>query len=192
MAATLCSFAGTLGVTPSPFDCWLAERGLHSFELRYDRAEATAARLADALTSAPSVTSVVYPGRADHPDRALAVDLFGARGGYLVTFTLAGGRAAANAFARAVPQLAFAPTLGDVATTVSHPASSSHRGLDPAARRALGITEGTLRLSVGIEEPDVLIAEVLAAINRAADNRATGDGAAATGDGAAATGDGGQ
>jgi cystathionine gamma-synthase len=156
--------AVTLGLTPSPFDCWLAERGLHSFELRYDRAEANAARLADHLAGLPGVRRVLYPTRPDHPDHNRAVALLGARGGNMVSFEIAGGRAAANALTRAAPQIAFAPTLGDIGTTLSHPASSSHRALDPEARVALGISEGFFRVSVGIEEADLLIAEFTAAI----------------------------
>lgn len=171
LAERLRTFAGTLGATPSPFDCWLAERGLHSFELRYDRAEDTARQLADVLAQTPGVSSVRYPGRADHPDHERARALFGNRGGHLVTFDLDGGRAAANAFSRATPHLAFAPTLGDVATTISHPASSSHRKVATPEREALGITEGTLRVSVGIEDPEGLIGEI---VNAAAASRTGG------------------
>ncbi len=141
----------TLGLTPSPFDCWLAERGVYTFPLRYDRAEATAAAVADRLAGLPGVARVLYPGRRDHPDHNRAAALLGARGGNMLSFELTGGRAAANAFTAAAP-LAFAPTLGDVATTVSHPASSSHRSLTPEARAALGISEGFFRLSVGVED----------------------------------------
>ncbi len=144
----------TFGMTPSPWDCWMAERGLHSFALRYDRACATATALADTLPDHAAVARVAYPGREDHPDRARAHSLLRGRNGNMVTFDLAGGRDAANAFVRAAADLPFAPTLGDVATTLSHPASSSHRGLTEAARRSIGITEGTIRVSVGIEETD--------------------------------------
>jgi cystathionine gamma-synthase len=152
---------------PSPFDCWLALRGLETFALRHDRAEATARALAAFLPGLPGVRRVIYPGRADHPDHARAERLLGPRTGNLLSFEIAGGRAAANAFVRAAARapdgrggLAFAPTLGDVATTLSHPASSSHRGLAPAERAALGITEGFFRLSVGLEDPEVLMADL--------------------------------
>ncbi|MDP2739782.1 MAG: aminotransferase class I/II-fold pyridoxal phosphate-dependent enzyme [Pseudorhodobacter sp.] len=145
-------FAVTLGLTPSPFDCWLAERGLHSFHLRYDRAEENAARLADHLAGLAGVRRVVYPLRPDHPDHNRAVGLLGARGGNMVSFELSGGRAAANALTRAMPGIAFAPTLGDIGTTLSHPASSSHRAVAAAARAAVGISEGFFRVSVGVED----------------------------------------
>ncbi|MCB2111169.1 MAG: PLP-dependent transferase [Defluviimonas sp.] len=150
-------FAVTTGMTPSPFDCWLAERGLYSFHLRYDRAEANAARLADHLAGREGVTRVLYPGRPDHPDHNRAAAILGPRGGHMVSFELAGGRAAANALTRAMPQVNFAPTLGDIATTLSHPASSSHRSLGPEGRARLGISEGFFRVSVGVEEIEVLL-----------------------------------
>ncbi|MGC9418433.1 MAG: trans-sulfuration enzyme family protein [Rhodovulum sp.] len=152
--------ATTWGTTASPFDCWLAERGLLSFELRYDRAEENAARLADHLAGQPGVRRVLYPGRADHPDHNRAGALLAGRFGNMLSFELEGGRAAANAFTRACPGLAFAPTLGDVATTLSHPASSSHRALTTNARAMLGISEGFFRVSLGIEPIDALIEEV--------------------------------
>ncbi|MBL4917884.1 trans-sulfuration enzyme family protein [Szabonella alba] len=152
-------FAVTTGLTPSPFDCWLAERGLHSFHLRYDRAEANAARLADHLAGLTGVRRVLYPLRPDHPDHNRAVGLLGARGGNMVSFELTGGRAAANALTRAMPDLAFAPTLGDIGTTLSHPASSSHRAVAPEARQQIGISEGFFRISVGCEDIDLLLAE---------------------------------
>ena len=153
----------TWGLTPSPFDCWLAERGLHSFDLRFDKAEATATKLADALANAPGVKRVIYPTRPDHPDHNRAVGLLNGRGGNMLSFELTGGREAANAFTRAASEIAFAPTLGDVGTTLSHPASSSHRGLTPEGRIALGISEGFFRVSVGIEDADLLISEMTAA-----------------------------
>ena len=158
------SFAVTMGLTASPFDCWLAERGLLTFELRYDRAEATATALAARLGELPGVGGLRYPLSADHPDRARAEALLGARGCNMVTFEVAGGRAGADAFARAAGEagLPMAPTLGDAGSTLSHPASSSHRALDLEARAALGIGEGTFRLSVGLEPEEALFAALAA------------------------------
>lgn len=141
----------TMGLTPSPQDCWLAERGLYSFELRYARAQENAAALADMLGASDKVAQVLYPARADHPDHARARSILTNGFGNMVSFTIKGGRPEAVALTRAMPQIAFAPTLGDVATTLSHPPSSSHRGLTPEGRAALGITEGFFRVSVGIE-----------------------------------------
>ncbi len=159
--------AVTMGFTPSPFDCWLAERGLMSFDLRYDRAEATARALADALARAPGVRRVLYPTRPDHPDRSLSAGLLGDRGSHMVSFEIEGGRAEANALVRAASGIAFAPTLGDIGTTLSHPATSSHRGLTPERRAALGMSEGFFRVSVGCEDPSWLIDTLTAAIGAA-------------------------
>lgn len=155
----------TLGLTPSPYDCWMAERGLYTFELRHARASETAALLADLLADHGAVDSVLYPGRGDHPDHARAAEILVGQFGNMVSFTLKGGRSAANAFTAAAPGLPFAPTLGDVATMLSHPASSSHRGLTPQAREALGISEGMFRVSVGIEPPETVLDEIRRALN---------------------------
>lgn len=150
-------FAVTAGLTPSPFDCWLAERGMLTFDLRFDRAQATAVALADHLAGLPGVKRVLYPLRSDHPDRDRAAALLGGQGCNMVSFELEGGRAQANAFARGAEGLSFAPTLGDVGTTLSHPASSSHRGMTEQERAAAGLSEGFFRVSVGLEDPDALL-----------------------------------
>ncbi len=150
-------FAVTTGMTPSPYDCWLAERGLMTFDLRFDRAQQTARVLADHLACQQGVTKLLYPTRNDHPDSARAQAVLAGAGCNMVTFEIAGGRGAANAFAQAAQGVAFAPTLGDVGTTLSHPASSSHRALSAEHRAAIGISEGTFRVSVGLEDPQALI-----------------------------------
>jgi cystathionine beta-lyase/cystathionine gamma-synthase len=160
-------FTVTAGMSPSPFDCWLAERGMLSFDLRFDRAQATAHRLADHLATLPGVKRVIYPARADHPDQSRAAALLGDQFCNMVSFELHGARAEANAFTRAAEGLSFAPTLGDVGTTISHPASSSHRAMTAKQREALGMSEGFFRISVGLEEPDTLCAVFTDAISAA-------------------------
>ncbi len=164
LARRLYDVTVTWGLTPSPFDCWLAERGLHSFDIRFERAQANAAALADHLAGLEGVEAVLYPGRPDHPDHNRAVALLGGQGGTMVSFRLKGGRAEVNRFLRAAGNIPFAPTLGDIGTTLSHPASSSHRGLTPEGRAALGITEGFIRVSVGIEEIGMLKREFASAV----------------------------
>jgi cystathionine beta-lyase/cystathionine gamma-synthase len=149
-------FTVTAGMSPSPFDCWLAERGMLSFDLRFDRAQTTAHHLANHLAALPGIKRVIYPARPDHPDHARAAQLLQGQFCNMVSFELDGGRPQANAFTRAAEGLSFAPTLGDVGTTISHPASSSHRALTPAQREALGMSEGFFRISVGLEEPGAL------------------------------------
>lgn len=158
LTAKMKVFATTLGLTPSPFDCWLAERGMMTFDLRFKQAQDTARTLADHLAGAAGVKRVLYPTRSDHPDHGRAQSILQGQGGNMLSFELDGARAQANAFAEAAKGIAFAPTLGDVGTTLSHPASSSHRALTPEQRAAIGITEGFFRVSVGLEEPTALMA----------------------------------
>ncbi len=160
-------FAVTTGMTASPFDCWLAERGLASFGLRFARSQESAAVLADWLADQDIVERVLYPARPDHPDHNRTMGLMKGQGGNIISFTLKGGRDSANAFATAASGVAFAPTLGDVGTTLSHAASSSHRVMAPEAREAQGITEGFFRVSVGLEDPAALIDTFTAGLNAA-------------------------
>ena len=161
--------AVTMGFTPSPFDCWLAERGLYTFDLRYERSTSNAALLADALASMDGVQRVLYPARQDHPDHNRSVSMLNGEGGHMVSFEIEGGRSATNAFVRAAQGLNFAPTLGDIATTISHPPTSSHRALTPEGRAAIGISEGFFRISVGCEEIGSLINSFEAAAKAASE-----------------------
>jgi cystathionine gamma-synthase len=166
----------TWGLNGSPFDCWLAERGMHTLELRVARGTANAAALADFLARQPAVRRVFYPGRMDHPDHAVARRLFGEQFGNMVTFELAGGRETVNRFMQALQSIPFAPTLGDVSTMISHPAVTSHRGLTAAARDALGIHEGTIRVSVGVEAFSLLEDEFRAALSEVSTSSAASTG----------------
>ncbi len=142
----------TWGMNPSPFDCWLVERGLETLRLRYEQAERNAKALATMLSTHPAVSRVWYPGLESHPDHRVACRLFGDRTGTMLSFELKGGRAAVDRFLqRAGQDLPFAPTLGDVCTLLTHPLSSSHRKLDPAEAERLGISEGLVRVSCGVE-----------------------------------------
>lgn len=154
----------TWGLTPAPFDCWQAERGLHSFQIRFDKAQENARALADTLGDLKGVEAVLYPGRTDHPDHNRARAILGDNPGNMISFRLNGGRDEANRFIRAAKHIPFAPTLGDIGTTISHSASSSHRAMDPRAREALGITEGFFRVSVGVEDIDQLTREFAKAV----------------------------
>lgn len=145
------------GLSSSPFDCWLAERGLATAHLRIERACQNALAAAQFLvTQQPRVAEVYYPGLAEHPQHALAQRQFGSLFGTIVSFRLAGGRAAADAFIDTGKQIPFCPSLGEVSTTLSHPETTSHRGLTAEQRVALGITGGTIRLSVGTESIDFI------------------------------------
>ena len=158
VSKSISDFCVTSGMTPSPFDCWLAERGLLTFRLRYQKAQDNAIRLAKAMSEHPNISKILYPLRQDHPDFATAQNLLGNQGCNMVSFELAEKtREAANRLVENLQEIAFAPTLGDIGTTLSHPASSSHRGLSIEERSLLGISEGFFRVSVGIEDGDTLI-----------------------------------
>jgi cystathionine beta-lyase/cystathionine gamma-synthase len=140
------------GFAANPFDCWLAERGLSTLPLRMKTASANAAALAEWLPRQPVVTNVIYPGLATHPHRELAGRLLRGGFGNMLCFDLAGGREAVNRFLRQAPGIPFSPSLGHATTTCSHPATTSHRYVSPAEKQRHGITEGLIRLSVGVEE----------------------------------------
>jgi cystathionine beta-lyase/cystathionine gamma-synthase len=144
----------TWGLGASPFDCWLAARGLGTMALRVERSNDNALSAAEFLAGELASGAVQYPGLENHPDHALAARQFLGRFGSIVTFTLPGGTPAATAFMKGASRIAFSPSLGDLSTTLSHPESTSHRSMSPADRRRLGIEGGTIRLSVGIESPD--------------------------------------
>lgn len=145
------------GLSSAPFDCWLALRGLGTLGLRIERACENALAVAQFLAKSKTVQAVYYPGLPDHPDHELARRQFGDRYGTIVTFTLEGGLDAARSFMAASNGIPFCPSLGELSTTLSHPESTSHRGLTTQARHSLGITGGTIRLSLGIESAATII-----------------------------------
>lgn len=173
----------TLGAPLAPLEAWLALRGLRTLAVRLARQSENAAAVAQQLAAARlpggAVEAVWYPGLAEHPTHAAAVATLTQGYGAMVAFRLAGGRPAVARFLAALSLIRFAATLGDVSSTVSHPASTSHRGLPPGERQAAGIDEGVLRLSVGLEAVDDIIADLerglAAATGRGGRARSTGE-----------------
>jgi cystathionine beta-lyase/cystathionine gamma-synthase len=148
-----------VGVNADPFAAWLMLRGIQTLPLRMRQHHENAATLADRLAGHPAVTAVHWPGRADHPDRAVAERLLDGYGGVLA-FDLEGGREAGFSLSKRIRLIHLAASLGGVTSNLMHPASTSHRQLDEEALRAAGIGPGTVRLSVGIEHVDDLWADL--------------------------------
>jgi methionine-gamma-lyase len=149
--------ARLLGATPGAFDAWLALRGLRTAALRVSRSTESAAELASWLGGRSEVSAVHYPGRRGPHDEELADALLPRGRGPMLTIELPGGEAAVDRLLGAMRLVRLAPSLGDVATTVSHPARTSHRGLSDPERERLGIHGGLLRMSIGIEALDDLL-----------------------------------
>ncbi len=141
----------TWGFSPAPLDCWLASRGVGTLALRAQRASSSALAIAKDLSSDKRAKRVTYPGLTSHDEHAVAKGLFAKGYGSMVSFSLPGGRKAVERFIAAAKDILLSPSLGDLSTTLSHPATSSHRGLTDDQRAALEIDAGLLRLSVGIE-----------------------------------------
>jgi cystathionine beta-lyase/cystathionine gamma-synthase len=151
-----------------PHEAWLAIRGMRTLELRVSRQCAGALAVATHLAGHPKVARVFYPGLPAHPQHQLACDQYGDRGGGVVTFALKDDtRAAAYRFLDALTLAASATTVGDLFTEVLHPATASHRRVDPAERVRMGITDGTVRVSVGIEDPFDIVADLDQALSQA-------------------------
>jgi cystathionine gamma-synthase/methionine-gamma-lyase len=164
---TLYELNKLVGGVLGPFEAWLAQRGLKTLPLRVRQQCANAARLAEWLQAHPRVARVNYPGLPDHPQHELAERLFDGRGfGGVLSFEIAGAdRPAVFRFMEALKLCLPATTLGDVYTLALHPATSSHRSLSPEERERIGIREGLVRLSAGIEDADDLIADLARALS---------------------------
>ncbi|MDA8238094.1 MAG: PLP-dependent aspartate aminotransferase family protein [Chloroflexi bacterium] len=151
------------GATLAPFSAFLVLRGIPTLGLRMERHAATAARLAALLGTAPEVSRVLYPMLSSHPDHAVARRLL-PNGGGMLAVELAGGAPAARAFVDALRIPERTASLGSIHTIVVHPPSTTHRQLTPAELAAAGIAPGLLRISVGLEDPDDLLADVAQAL----------------------------
>jgi cystathionine gamma-synthase len=155
-AAALANWANVTGVIGAPFDSFLTLRGVRTLFVRIAQQQANAMAVANFLREQPQVGAVHYPGLADHPGHAIATAQqsgFGA----MLGFELRGGAAAAKQFVEAVEVFTLAESLGGVESLVAHPATMTHAGMGAEARRIAGITDGLLRLSVGLEDESDLI-----------------------------------
>jgi cystathionine beta-lyase/cystathionine gamma-synthase len=153
------------GAIGGPFDAWLVLRGLKTLAVRMRQSSASALALAEALEGHPAVDRVRYPGLENHPQHEIADRVLHDGFGSMLSIDLVGGREAVDRVVRSLRTIKFAETLGGLGTTVVHPATTSHRSVDPATRAELEIGDGLLRFSIGIEGQEDLIAEVTQALD---------------------------
>jgi cystathionine gamma-lyase len=154
-----------VGAVPSPFDAFLTIRGIKTLALRMERHCGNAMHVAAWLEKHPRVARVLYPGLASHPQHTLAARQMNARYGGMVTAMLKGGLAASRRFLERCKLFTLAESLGGVESLIEHPAIMTHASLPEDVRAGLGIDEGLVRLSVGIESVDDLIAELKYALD---------------------------
>lgn len=160
------NFMRQTGPSISPFNAWVLLKGLETLGVRVRAQTDTAARIADVLASHPKIARLVYPGRADHPQAALVKKQM--RGGStLVGFEVKGGKAAAFRVLNELKLAKISNNLGDAKSLVTHPATTTHQRLKPEDRAALGISEGFIRFSAGLEHADDLIEDLTAALEKA-------------------------
>ena len=151
------------GPAMSPFNAWVLVKGLETLSLRVEKQAASALAVAQSLEAHSRVTRVVYPWLESHPQHELARRQMSG-GGTVVTFEVAGGKAEAFAVMNALRIVDISNNLGDAKSMVTHPATTTHRRLSPEARAAVGITDGTVRISIGLEDPADLIEDLTAAL----------------------------
>ena len=149
-----------VGAVPSPFDSFLTLRGIKTLALRMERHCGNAMHVAAFLQKHPKISKVIYPGLASHPQHLLAAKQMGQRYGGMVTAVLKGGLPAAKRFLERCKLFTLAESLGGVESLIEHPAIMTHASLPEDVRAGLGIDEGLVRLSVGIESIDDLLAEL--------------------------------
>jgi cystathionine gamma-synthase len=152
------------GTNLGPFDAWLATRGARTLAVRMERQCTSALALARCLERLPAVSRVHYPGLPSHPQHAVACRLMPRLQGAIVSFDLGRGAPAVERFMERTRLLEFAPSFGDVATTWTYPARTSHRRVSDEEKAVMGIGPGLVRVSVGLEDPAELIADVEAAL----------------------------
>jgi O-succinylhomoserine sulfhydrylase len=151
------------GPSMSPFNAWVMLKGLETLPVRVRQQTDSAARLADALASHPKVSRLIYPGRADHPQAAVVKKQM--RGGStLVAFEVAGGKKGSFAFQDALRLIRISNNLGDAKSLITHPATTTHQRITQQQRNELGISDGMVRLSVGLEHADDILDDVTAAL----------------------------
>ena len=157
------TFLKHTGGALSPFNAWVMLKGLETLDLRCRAQAASAQALAEKLQGHPALQRVIYPGLPDHPQAELVRRQM-QTGGTMLALDLAGGKAAAFRFLDALELVLISNNLGDAKSLVTHPATTTHQRLSPDQRTALGISDGLVRISIGLEDPDDLLADILHAL----------------------------
>ncbi|UXX81845.1 O-succinylhomoserine sulfhydrylase [Roseovarius pelagicus] len=152
------------GGSMSPFTAWVMLKGLETIDLRVRAQAASALAMADALQGHAKLSRVIYPGHATHPQAALVREQMG-KGGTVVSLEIAGGQTGAFRFLNALNIVLISNNLGDAKSIITHPATTTHQRLSEEQRAALGISPGLVRFSLGIEDADDLIADVMQALD---------------------------
>jgi O-succinylhomoserine sulfhydrylase len=151
------------GPSMSPFNAWVLLKSLETLAVRVRRQTDSAATVAVALAEHPKISRLIYPGRPDHPQAAVVQKQM--RGGStLVAFEIKGGKKAAFRFQDALKLIRISNNLGDAKSLITHPATTTHQRLTPPQRAEIGVTDGLVRLSVGLEHPDDIVEDVLAGL----------------------------
>jgi O-succinylhomoserine sulfhydrylase len=155
------------GPSMSPFNAWVLLKGLETLHLRVRRQTETATAIATALAGHPKISRLIYPGRPDHPQAAVVRKQMAA-GSTLIAFEVGGGdKAATFRFLNALRLVRITNNLGDAKSLITHPATTTHQRLTPAQRAELGISDGIVRFSAGLEHPDDVIGDLLDALKKA-------------------------
>jgi O-succinylhomoserine sulfhydrylase len=160
------NFMRQTGPSMSPFNAWVLLKGLETLAVRVKAQTETAAAVAEALAKHPKISKLIYPGRSDHPQAAVIKKQMRA-GSSLIAFEVKGERAAAFRVLNALKITRISNNLGDAKSLVTHPTTTTHQRLTPEARSELGITEGMIRFSAGLEHKDDLIEDLFAALEKA-------------------------
>lgn len=153
------------GASLSPFNAWVMLKGMETLDLRCRAQADSAAKLADALAGHSRIARVIYPSRSDHPQHELAMRQM-TKGGTLLSFDVTGGQDGAFRFMNSLELVLISNNLGDAKSLVTHPATTTHQRLSEKQRAELGITPGLIRFSVGLEEIDDLLGDVLGALDK--------------------------
>lgn len=155
-----------MGPSISPFNAWVVLKGLETLNLRVERQSQTAAKLADALAAHAGVNELRYPGRSDHPHYAVHAKQM-TSGGTLIAMSVKGGQEAAFKFLNGLDLVGISNNLGDAKSLACHPATTTHRALTDEERASMGLDESWVRLSIGLEDAEDLIADVISALDGA-------------------------